>query len=88
MANMMGGFIPELQKNPGLQGILRMVSKFGRVAKELNFFQSSSSLSTMDGNKVVTRTVTNYREPPAPTAPPKAPTDDEKPDGKSGDDGR
>ncbi len=63
---------PEAAKDQGLQTILGMVSKFGRVARKLDFLLSSATQTTMEGNLVRVKQITNYREPPVvkkPTPP-------------------
>lgn len=55
---------PEAAKDQGLQTILGMVSKLGRVARKLDFLLSSATQTTMDGNVVMVKQVSNYREPP------------------------
>jgi hypothetical protein len=69
----------EAAKNPVLQAAFGMVSKFGKVARELNFFQSQASLTTSDGKLVTTQTVVNYRKPPPkPTTSAEATADAKK----------
>ncbi|MCA9244792.1 MAG: hypothetical protein KDA32_12590 [Phycisphaerales bacterium] len=53
------------QQNPGQRTLLAMMSKAGRVVRKLDFFQSSASVTTMKGQKVITHSVTRYREPAA-----------------------
>lgn len=50
-------------QNPAQRAILAMMSKAGRVVRKLDFFQSSSSVTTMKGATVMTHSVTHYREP-------------------------
>jgi hypothetical protein len=57
---------PEAQKNPAVVTILSIVNKIGRVVKTLDFYKSSCSVSTFDGNASTIKSVTNYQEPPKP----------------------
>ena len=67
MAPMIGMFMgPEIQKNPVLSALLRTAGRLGPVARELNFYLSSSSRTTFAGNVLTTEMVDNYREPPKP----------------------
>ncbi len=59
---------PEVARDPTLITALSIVSKIGRVARELNFYQSECSVTTTDGRLIVTKSVTHYREPPRPPA--------------------
>lgn len=61
IANMAGGGSQE----PGVKALLSMMSKLGNVFEKLDFFLSECSVSTFDGKVEITRTVTNYREPPS-----------------------
>lgn len=58
----------EISRNPAVSSALTMLGKVGKVLKTLDFLQSSSSASTFDGKEVVTRSIWNYREPPAKAA--------------------
>jgi hypothetical protein len=72
----------QLSKQPGVDAMLRVLAKVGRVAPEFNFLQSSCTQSTFDGHTIATETVTTYCEPPPPPAPPAtrpAPKEEEPP---------
>jgi hypothetical protein len=69
---------PEVSRNPMFQSLMGVSSKLAKVVRELNFFQSESSASTIEGNTIVTKSMVTYREPPAPEKP-KAGSADEKP---------
>lgn len=69
---------PEVSRNPMFQSLMGACTKLSRVARELNFFQSESTASTVEGNTIVTRAMTTYREPPAPDKP-KAEASEDKP---------
>ncbi len=60
----------QLAKQPGVDTVLRVLTKVGRVAPEFNFLQSSCTQSTFDGRRIATQTITTYCEPPLPPAPP------------------
>lgn len=60
---------PEELKNPVLQAALNMVPKVGRVVRKLDFLLSSASQSTLAGDLLLTKKITNYREPPVITKP-------------------
>lgn len=69
MVSGFGYFIPDLAKHPLGRTVLMVANKLGKVCRELNFFQSSASQTTFDGQVMYTRMILNYREPPkAPTA--------------------
>ncbi|MFQ5805648.1 MAG: hypothetical protein ACE5I3_04275 [Phycisphaerae bacterium] len=65
--------VPDLAKDPVMRSVLSMVGKLGRVARKLDFFQSSASRTTFDGKIEVAKKITTYREPPVITKP-KPPT--------------
>lgn len=75
---------PELAKNPAVDALVGMAPKIGRVLRKLDFLQSSASITTMDGGAVREKSLTNYREPPAPPKKPSA-GDGEKSESKSED---
>jgi len=56
-------------KDPMTRNLLLILTKVGRVVKEINFLQSSAARSTFDGKVLVSRSITTYREPPAITKP-------------------
>lgn len=58
--------IPDIQKNPVLDGAIDMLARFGRVLRKLDFLNSAASITTMEGNIVRVKSVQNFREPPAP----------------------
>jgi len=66
----------ELARNPFAQLVLDVMTKLGLVVGTLDFFQSSSSVSTFDGRRTVSRTVYNYREPPAKAVPQARPAEE------------
>ncbi|MBN2446820.1 MAG: hypothetical protein JXO22_08845 [Phycisphaerae bacterium] len=66
MIGMIGG--AELQQQPLVMALLRVMGRLGPVASELNFYLSSCSQTTFDGTRYVTKKVNNYREPPKPAA--------------------
>ncbi len=74
MVPMIGMMAPDVMKEPVARAAIDIIGKFGRVVRKLDFFQSSASVSTLDGNLLRTRMLTTYREPPAP---PKKPTSNE-----------
>jgi len=69
MVGMISMFDPDAAKKPSTATILRLVNKVSRVARTLDFYRSTCSVSTFDGKVSVTKTVTNYQEPPKPKAP-------------------
>lgn len=60
---------PEAAKDPAVVTLLSVINKIGRVAKTLDFYRSSCSMTTFDGKASLTKEVTNYQEPPKPKAP-------------------
>jgi hypothetical protein len=69
MAPMLGMMAGDAAKNPVVTTALGVAGKLGRVARKLDFFQSSATRTTMDGKAIVSRTITTYREPPEKTKP-------------------
>lgn len=61
IASMMGGG----KQPPQVKAMLSILNKVGNVVEKLDFFLSESSVSTFDGKVEITKTVTNYREPPS-----------------------
>ncbi len=57
---------PEAAKDPMVVSVMSVLTKIGRVVKTLDYFSSSCSVTTFDGKVSVTKTVTNYQEPPKP----------------------
>jgi hypothetical protein len=76
MVGMLPMTMPQIQKEPAVGALLRIVPKLGNVAKQINFWKSTCSVSTFENGVTVTKTVMNYQEPPKP----KAPATDEKAD--------
>lgn len=66
LVQLFGG--PEIAKDPTAKTVFSVARKLGNVVKKLDFYQSSSSVSTFDGKVAYTKSITNYREPPAPKA--------------------
>lgn len=64
---MMGGmaimFIPDPQTQQAVNKILQMLMKLGPVARKIDFYKSSASYGTFDGQVWITRGVTNYKSP-------------------------
>jgi hypothetical protein len=58
--------IPDIQKNPVLDGMFDIAARFGRVLRKLDFLNSAASITTMEGNIVRVKSVQNFREPPPP----------------------
>ncbi len=59
----------ELARSPFAQMVLEVMTKLGGVVGTLDFLQSSSSVSTFDGRRAISKTVYNYREPPSKAVP-------------------
>jgi hypothetical protein len=76
MVPMMGMMMPQLAQNPAGRALFSAVSKLGNVVQEINFLQSSSSVSTFDGKVVQSKAVVNYRVPPPP--PQTSPAEEEE----------
>lgn len=73
MANMIQMAIPpEAQKEPMVAVMLSVLTKLPPIVRKIDFLQSSASVSTFDGKMELSRSVMNYREPPAPSTAPKA----------------
>lgn len=73
MLSMIKPQIPNIQQNPVLDGMIDMAAKFGtRVMRKLDFLNSGASITTMEGNVVRMKTLTTYREPPAPAKKPES----------------
>jgi Protein of unknown function (DUF3352) len=79
MVPMINMFAPDVAKNPVANGMINMVGKLGRVFRKMDYFLSSASQSTIDGDVVMTKSVTNYREPPAPKTPPAGESENKPP---------
>jgi hypothetical protein len=61
---------PEAAKNPMVKTAINVISKLGRVVKQLDFYRSSCEVSTFDGKVSTTKKLVNYQEPPKPTTEP------------------
>ncbi len=66
MVQLIGTFAPQIAQEPLVKALLGAAGKAGRVARELNFYQSTCSQTTFDGKVLQTKSITNYREPPPP----------------------
>jgi len=66
MIPMVGMMAPDLNRHPAGRALISAAGKAGKVVREFNFFQSSCSVSTFDGQVLYTKSLTNYREPPKP----------------------
>ena len=78
MLPMMAMMAPDVGREPIIQAMLGVVSKVGRVVRKLDFLQSSATCSRVEGNVIITKGVTTYREPPEvkkPTPPDQKPAD-------------
>lgn len=53
---------PEFRDSPFAQFAKNVIGKAGRVARTLDYFQSNATMTTMDGNRLLTKMVQNYRE--------------------------
>ena len=62
MMGMMAQDLPP-EARPILQTIPTMLAKLGPVVGKMNFFLSSASVSSFDGEKWVSKTVQNYKKP-------------------------
>jgi hypothetical protein len=60
---------PELSQNPMASAMLNVITKVGNVCKTLDFYQSSCTVSTFDGQVAHKKSVTNYQEPPKSKSP-------------------
>lgn len=56
-------FIPNKPELKPIRGVIAILGKLGPVAEKIDFFQSSSGVSTFDGRVCRSKTVTNYRSP-------------------------
>lgn len=65
-----------ISREPGARVVLNMMTKLGTVVRTLDFFQSSSSVSTFDGRRMTSKTVYNYREPPPKAVPKPRPAEE------------
>lgn len=79
MVGMLQMFMPpEVTKDPMMLTLLSAANKVGRVVRELNFYQSSCSVTTFDGRVEHTKSVTHYQEPPKPKTAPESPATEEQ----------
>lgn len=69
MLPMMGMMMQDIYKNPVGRTVMTIVPKLSKVAKKLDFYQSSSARTTTDGRVIRSLSVMNYREPPVATPP-------------------
>lgn len=71
---MMGGMVTMAIEEPEAKAmvteLMRMVGNFGPVLRAMDFYESSSSLSTFDGRAWHTRSVTHYAGPKKTAAAP------------------
>lgn len=81
MVPMINMFAPDLARDPVASAAISIIGKMNRVVRKLDFFQSSASMSILDGKVIMTSTVQNYREPPqtapAPATSPEGSGDEE-----------
>jgi len=56
-------------KDPAMTGVLNMIRKAAAVTRALDFFKSSSEVTTFDGRASLTKAVLNYQQPPAKPEP-------------------
>lgn len=66
MVGMITAFQPQLAKDPFVGGLISMVSKLGNVVKKIDFYKSSCTVKTMEGNVEHSKSVTHYQDPPKP----------------------
>jgi hypothetical protein len=64
MVPMIGMFAPQIAQHPVGKAVMSVAGKLGNVVQELNFYQSSFSETTLDGDTLYTKSILNYREPP------------------------
>lgn len=69
MVPMLGMMMGDAARDPNVQALMGMLGKAGRVARKLDFYQSSSSMGKFDGNVYRLTTVVHYRKPPEPAKP-------------------
>lgn len=67
MIPMIGMAQPDLQKEPMGRFMLGAASKVGNVVRKLDYFQSSASVSVFEKNAMITKSITNYRDPTVKT---------------------
>jgi hypothetical protein len=53
----------QMFSDPRAAGLLRMVSKLGPVVQQLDFLLSTSSVSKIEGRRILTQTISNYQKP-------------------------
>jgi len=74
MVGMFGAFIPADDPKAGVfKAVLGMLQKLGPVGAAVDYYESTASISTFDGRRIQTRTITNYKpyvEPPPPASKP------------------
>ncbi len=62
-AGMLGAFIPEAEARSAITKIAGMLAKLPPVVRKIDFYKSSASYTTFDGQAWHTRTVTHYVSP-------------------------
>lgn len=66
MLPMIGMAAQDIYKNPVGRMVMTTLPKLSKVVRKLDFFQSSATRNTMEGNLIKTLAIVNYREPPPP----------------------
>lgn len=69
MVQLFGGLAAADSSNRGVAAAFGMVGKLGRVFAKLDFWRSSSSVCTFEGDRWVWRSVTTYKPYTAPASP-------------------
>lgn len=59
----------EVFQDPSAKAVLGVISKLGPIVEKLDFMLSEASVSTFDGKVFMTKSVSNFREPPPPATP-------------------
>jgi hypothetical protein len=67
-AGMMGAFVPRPEVRPVLTKVSAMLAKLGPVAREIDFYKSTATSTTFDGQAWRSRAVTHYFSPEERTA--------------------
>ncbi len=62
-AGMAVNFIPNPKAKMTIGRVLGMVAKLGPVARKIDFYKSTSTLTTIEGNRWRTRSVTHFKSP-------------------------
>jgi hypothetical protein len=63
VTGMLGSFIPEPQVNRALTKVAGIITKLTPVARKIDFFKSTASVTTLDDKGWRTRQVTHYFSP-------------------------